>query len=182
MEKVNRKISLATDLFNHFDYISFVSLIISLMAVSVTLLRYKKESKRQRQADLVSTLTDIVNLIDNDRAIKSRGILRKNELLNSLRLSNENEENEKLINQLDTETEAAARYVATTYDRLGFILKHDKDLEDEVLRWHGYVIADMWLLIRQLIKKKWRKRNSGYMKEFERLGQKALKYGDGYPS
>lgn len=72
-------------MFSQLDYVSFASLVISLMAVSVTLIRYKKESKRQRQADLVSTLTDIVKLIDNDRATISRGILRKNETLNLLR-------------------------------------------------------------------------------------------------
>ena len=34
-----------------------------------------------------------------------------------------------LIPDLDNRTEEAARYVATTYDRLGFILKHDRKLE-----------------------------------------------------
>lgn len=77
---------------SQFDYVSFASLAISLMAVSVTLIRYKKESKRQRQADLVSTLTDIVKLIDNDKATESRGILRKNETLNLLR-----EERERIM-------------------------------------------------------------------------------------
>lgn len=79
-------------MFSQLDYVSFASLVISLMAVSVTLIRYKKESKRQRQADLVSTLTDIVKLIDNDRATISRGILRKNETLNLLR-----EERERIM-------------------------------------------------------------------------------------
>lgn len=119
---------------SQFDYISFLSLVISLMAVSVTLIRFKKESKRQRQADLVSTLTDIVKLIDNDRAVESRGILRKNKILNMLK--DERDDNAMLIPQIDSETEEAARYVATTYDRLGFISKHDKELEEEVLQWH----------------------------------------------
>jgi hypothetical protein len=30
-------------------------------------------------------------------------------------------------------TEEAARNVASTYDRLGFILKHDKELEDQFI-------------------------------------------------
>ncbi len=159
-----------------FDYISFSSLIISLLAVSITLLRYTKESKRQRVADIVSALTDIIKLIDNDRAIRSRALLRKNEFLNSLKITKDNDYGNEPLTHLDSETEAAARYVATTYDRLGFILKHDNDLEDEIIRWHGSVIADMWILIRQLINKKWRIRDSEYMMEFERLGEKALKY------
>ena len=34
-------------------------------------------------------------------------------------------------------TEDAARNVASTYDRLGFILKHDKELEDEFIQWQS---------------------------------------------
>jgi hypothetical protein len=82
--------------------------------------------------------------------------------------------NEKLVFELDMATEDAARNVASNYDRLGFILKHDKELEDEFIQWQSYVIADMWLLIRELVTKKWRSKNQSYMKEFERIGKKAL--------
>jgi hypothetical protein len=75
---------------------------------------------------------------------------------------------------LDDRTLEAARFVATTYDRLGLILKHDPDLEQEVLEWNADVIADMWLMTRLLVKKKWRLRNPRYAREFERLAQKAL--------
>ena len=71
-------------------------------------------------------------------------------------------------------TEDAARNVASTYDRLGFILKHDKELEDEFIQWQSYVIADMWLLTKDLVIKKWRSKNQSYLKEFERIGKKAL--------
>jgi hypothetical protein len=64
-------------------------------------------------------------------------------------------------------TEEAARNVASTYDRLDFILKHDKELEDEFIQWQSYVIADMWLLTKDLVNKKWRSRNQTYLKEFE---------------
>lgn len=78
--------------------------------------------------------------------------------------------NEKLVFELDMATEDAAR---TTID-LGFTLKHDKELEDEFIQWQSYVIAHMWLLIRELITKKWRSKNQSYLKEFERIGKKAL--------
>jgi hypothetical protein len=71
-------------------------------------------------------------------------------------------------------TEDAARNVASTYDRLGFILRHDKELEDEFIQWQSYVIADMWLLTKDLVTKKWRSKNQSYLKEFERIGKKAL--------
>jgi hypothetical protein len=77
---------------------------------------------------------------------------------------------------LDDITEKAARYVAIAYDKLGFILKHDEDLEKRVLEWHGDDIAEMWLMLRRIVKDKWRQRNPRYAMEFERLGQKAVDY------
>ena len=80
-----------------------------------------------------------------------------------------NNNNDNLILEIDPATEEAARNVASTYDRLGFILKHDKELEDEFIQWQSYVIADMWLYTKDLITKKWRSKNKNYLKEFERI-------------
>ncbi len=99
----------------------------------------------------------------------TRRALRKSKLLTQIKEGNGNE---KLVFELDMATEDAARNVASNYDRLGFILKHDKELEDELIQWQSYVIADMWLLIRELITKKWRSKNQSYLKEFERIGKK----------
>jgi hypothetical protein len=73
-------------------------------------------------------------------------------------------------------TEEAARNVVSTYDRLGFILKQDKELEDQFIQWQSYVIADMRLLAIDLVTKKWRSRNETYLKEFERIGKKSTRY------
>ncbi len=155
-----------------FDYLTLASLMVAFSAVAISMIRFRKESKIQRQADLVSTFTDIVKLIDNDRAVDSRGILRADRTLNALKDSGDDP-----LPEIDEKTREAARYVATTYDRLGFILKHDPNLENEILRWQGDVIADMWHLTRPLIVKKWRLRNPGYAKEFERLAEKAASLG-----
>lgn len=93
--------------------------------------------------------------------------------MNQLKDENNNK-NDNLIFEIDPATEEAAKYVASTYDRLGFILKHDKELEDEFIQWQSYVIADMWLFTKDLVNKKWRSRNKQYLKEFERLSLKAL--------
>ena len=85
-----------------------------------------------------------------------------------------NNNNDSLIFKIDPATEEAARNVASTYDRLGFILKHDKELEDEFIQWQSYVIADMWLFTKDLVYKKWRSRNKQYLNEFERISLKAL--------
>ena len=94
----------------------------------------------------------------------------KNKILNQLK---DGTKNDNLIFEIDPGTEEAARNVASTYDRLGFILKHDKELEDEFIQWQSYVIADTWLF-KDLVNKKWRSRNKKYLKEFERISHKAL--------
>lgn len=135
------------------------------------IVRSYREGKRKRQSDLFSNVTNITRIIEDEKFVQSRRALRKNKLLNQLR---EGDGTDKLVFELDMATEDAARNVASTYDRLGFILKHDKELEDEFIQWQSYVIADMWLLTKDLVTKKWRSKNQSYLKEFERIGKKAL--------
>jgi hypothetical protein len=135
------------------------------------ILRSYREGKRKRQSDLFSNITSITRIIEDEKFVQSKRALRKNKLLNHIREGNGNEQ---LLFELDVATEDAARNVASNYDRLGFILKHDKELEDEFIQWQSYVIADMWLLTKELITKKWRSKNQSYLKEFERIGIKAL--------
>lgn len=139
----------------------------------VRILRSQKESKRKRQADLFLNVTNLIRIIEDEKFIQSRKALRKNKLLNQLKDENNNK-NDNLIFEIDPATDEAAKYVASTYDRLGFILKHDRELEDEFIQWQSYVIADMWLFTKDLVNKKWRSRNKQYLKEFERLSLKAL--------
>jgi hypothetical protein len=150
------------------------SLIFSVVAMGLSLariLRSHREGKRKRQSDLFSNITTITKIIEDEKFVQSRRALRKSKLLNEIREGNRNEQ---LVFELDMATEDAARNVASNYERLGFILKHDKELEDEFIQWQSYVIADMWLLIRELVIKKWRSKNQSYLKEFERIGKKAL--------
>jgi len=149
------------------------SFIFSLIAIGLSLariLRSQKESKRKRQADLFLNVTNIIKILEDEKFIQSRKALRKNKILNQLK---DGTKNDNLIFEIDPGTEEAARNVASTYDRLGFILKHDKELEDEFIQWQSYVIADMWLF-KDLVNKKWRSRNKKYLKEFERISHKAL--------
>ena len=97
------------------------SLIFSVVAMILSLnriLRSYKEGKRKRQSDLFSNITNITRIIEDEKFVQSRRALRKNKLLNQLRQGNGND---NLIFELDVATEDAARNVASTYDRLGFI-------------------------------------------------------------
>jgi hypothetical protein len=157
------------------------SFIFSLTAIALSLVRIlksQKESKRKRQADLFLNVTNLIRIIEDEKFIQSRRALRKSKLLIQLKDGNYNNkndnENDNLIFEIDPATEEAARNVASTYDRLGFILKHDKELEDEFIQWQSYVIVDMWLFTKDLVNKKWQTRNKNYLKEFERISLKAL--------
>ena len=86
------------------------------------ILRSYKEGKRKRQSDLFSNVTNITRIIEDEKFVQSRRALRKNKLLNQLREGNGND---NIIFELDVATEDATRNVASTYDRLSFILKHD---------------------------------------------------------
>ena len=154
------------------DYLVITSVLISIFVAAISLVRYTNDKVR-RQAATVGAYYDIVKPIDNDRAVESRGLLRANAELNHIKDIDPDGDSVK-IPDLDNKTQEAARYVATTYDRLGFILKHDSKLEQEILEWNGDVIADMWMMTRLLIKKKWRMRNPQYAMEFEKLAEKAL--------
>lgn len=148
--------------------IAISSLSISIFAAILSLFKYTKESKLQRRADIVSIYSDIISLIDSSKSIKSRGLVRKNETLSKLKDVDPEKDDTILSASIDEKSEEAARYVATTYDRLGFILKNDAELEKSIIGWHSDTIIEMWLLTRHLIKK-WRNRNKHYAKEFERL-------------
>lgn len=150
------------------EYISLAALFISLSAVGIAVLRFKKESKVKVQRDLVSALTGIIDIVRNDTVREHREYLRDNETMQQIRAGRE-------INfPLDEKTEKAARYVAVAYDKVGFILKHDTGLEGMVLEWHGDDIAEMWTMLKPLVEKEWRRRSPRYAIEFERLGKKAL--------
>lgn len=153
------------------NYLVITSVLITIFA-AISLVRYTNEKVR-RQAATVGAYYDIVKLIDNDRAVESRALLRANAELNHIKDIDPDGESVKILD-LDNKTQEAARYVATTYDRLGLILKHDSKLEQEVLEWNGDIIADMWMMTRLLIKKKWRMRKLQYAMEFEKLAEKAL--------
>ena len=117
------------------ELIILSSLIFSLVAMGLSLariVRSYREGKRKRQSDLFSNVTNITRIIEDEKFVQSRRALRKNKLLNQLREGNGND---NLVFELDMATEDAARNVASTYDRLGFILKHDKELEDEFIQW-----------------------------------------------
>lgn len=153
------------------DYVSLAALLISLSAVGLAIIKFTKESKVKIQADMVTTLSRIIDIIRNDTVREYRELLRESEALKQL-----NVEGGKALPTLDDKTEKAARYVAVAYDKLGFIIKHDEDLQRRVLEWHGDDIAEMWLMLQPIVKNKWRLRHPRYAIEFERLGQKAVAY------
>lgn len=60
---------------------------------------------------------------------------------------------------LPPELEAAGRYVASAYDRVGFFVSHNKKLTDEYVRWQGDVILEMWDILGPWVEGPWREEN-----------------------
>ena len=70
------------------DQIAISSLIISLIAMGLSLVRILKshrESKRKREANLFSNITNITKMLDDEKFVQSRRAVRKNKLLNQLK-------------------------------------------------------------------------------------------------
>ena len=85
------------------------SLIFSIVAIALSsarILRSYIEAKRKRQSDLFSNVTNIARIINDEKFVQYRRILRKNKLLNRLREGNGND---NVIFELDMVTEEAAR-------------------------------------------------------------------------
>jgi hypothetical protein len=98
------------------DQIAISSLIFYLIAMVLSLVRILKshrESKRKREANLFSNITNITKMLDDEKFVQSRRAVRKNKLLNQLKEGNGND---NLIFEIDIATEEAAKNVATTYD------------------------------------------------------------------
>ena len=49
------------------------------------ILKSHKESKRKRQAELFSNVTNITKILEDEKFVQSRRALRKNKLLNDLK-------------------------------------------------------------------------------------------------
>lgn len=81
------------------------------------------EGRHKRQSNFFSNITNIARIIDDEKFIQSRRARRKNKLLNRLK---ERDVNDNLIFKLDMAKERD-RNIGSSYDRLGFILKDDKN-------------------------------------------------------
>jgi hypothetical protein len=51
----------------------------------VRILKFHKEGKRKREANLFSNITNITKMLDDEKFVQSRRAVRKNKLLNQLK-------------------------------------------------------------------------------------------------
>ena len=70
----------------------------------VRILKSHRESKRKREANLFSNITNITKMLDDEKFVQSRRAVRKNKLLNQLKEGNGNE---NLVFEIDIATEEA---------------------------------------------------------------------------
>lgn len=67
------------------EYVSLTALVISLSAVGISVIRFRKESKVRIQKDLVSALTGIIDIVRNDTVRGYREVLREDETMSRVK-------------------------------------------------------------------------------------------------
>ena len=127
------------------DYVSFLA--VGFSAVSL-LLSYRYYTGNAR----LSTFAEVFVNLYSDETRRNRYTVRSQKSEFS-RLK----QNPKHL--LPSEVEDAGRYVASTYDRVGFFVSHNKKLTDEYVRWQGDVILEMWDILGPWIEGPWRDEN-----------------------
>jgi hypothetical protein len=127
------------------DYVSFLA--VSFSAVSL-LLSYRYYTGNAR----LSTFAEVfVNLYSDETRLNRYTVRSQKSEFSRLK------QDPKHV--LPPEVEDAGRYVASTYDRVGFFVSHNKKLTDEYLRWQGDVILEMWDILGPWIQGPWRDEN-----------------------
>lgn len=138
----------------------------------------EKQAEFLRQISRTTDFSEIIKEIGDEKMRQYRRRVRNDPKLTKLK--NKKIEDIK-ISELPTEDEVPyheANWVAVTYDRASLILRKNPTLLKEVLDFQGDVIEDMWLRLRPLIIKKWRKEEgmSKCVSYFEQLGKEAVEF------
>lgn len=110
-----------------------LSLLISGVAIVLTLLY-------QRSTTRISMLSQVFENLFSDETRKMRYVVRERRE-EFLRIKDDPSYT------LPKSTEAAGRYVASAYDRIGFFLTKNARLTEDFLKWQGDVVLQMWDII-----------------------------------
>src|SRR5215469_365669 len=110
-----------------------LSIVISGVAILLTLMY-------QRSTTRISMLSQVFENLFSDETRKMRYIVRERRE-ECLRIKEDRDY------VLPKSTEAAGRYVASAYDRIGFFLTKNNRLTEDFLKWQGDVVLQMWDII-----------------------------------
>jgi len=127
----------------------------------------------QRKSLVVSTFAKMIDWIGDEKIREAKKEVWNNQIFKNL--AKFDPESSLSLPNIEKEIEEKARDVAVAYDKIGFVIRYEPDLEADFLAWHGLVVIEMWKRLRPLIIKKWRK-ETGHFVGFEYLAKKAMKF------
>src|SRR5215472_6827411 len=126
------------------DYIPYVALGFSPISLVLSY-RYNQRATK------LSMLTEVFTQLFSDEMRENRFKVRE-----------QRDEFMKLKGnpnyKMPSDIEEIGRFVASSYERAGFFVSHNKNLTDELLRWQGDVILEMWQILGPWLEGPWRER------------------------
>ena len=67
----------------------------------------------------------------------------------------------------------AAKQISAMYERVGFLLDQDSEIEEKILEYQGFTLGIMWKMIEPL-NNTWKEKDKSLdNKQFKRIGEKA---------
>ena len=125
--------------------------------------------RSQKKQLLVSNFEKIIDYIGSELSRKNRRIIYNSQ--NSMKKLLEKYpdiDDEKLM-----ELQEASKQVCAVYDRVGFLLKQDKTLEEKIVEWHGFTTGIMWKIL-EPIREKWKEKDKALdYQGFDFVGDKS---------
>ena len=138
------------------------------IATAIAVWYLVKSFQSNQKGLLVSNFSVITDYIGNEITRKNRRILynstkQMDELLKTY--PNHKEDLQKLND--------AAKQISAMYDRVGFLLDQDSDIEGKILEYQGFTLGIMWKMIEPL-HNTWKEKDKALdYKQFKRIGEKA---------
>lgn len=144
-------------------------MITALVALG-TVTYVRKQTNHTEKQLLVSNFATIIDYIGNEDTRQNRRVLYNNFQKMQILLSKypDIRNDEELV-----ELQETAKQISAMYDRVGFLLEQDEELEEKIIDFHGFTIAIVWKLV-QPIHKKWIEKDKAleYLR-FKKIGEKA---------
>lgn len=142
--------------------------------IGFTLWILRKQSGHLEKQVLVSNFTSLTDYIGNEITRKNRQVLYRyyeSPLLAELIEKYDDIDDKSDLKQINE----SFKQIGAMYERVGFLLQQDKDLEEKFIKHHGFSMGIMWRIFQKMNDVyKQKDKAKGYT-DFEWVGEKSYK-------